>query len=178
MSVIFLTGVHGVGKGFLGVPAAMSLGMDHCTASQLIREEKGHATWGVQKRVAEIDDNQLALIRAVNRRREVGRNLLLDGHFVLRDTFGNFVRLDKDIFADLRLNGVILLTDSAQVIAERLASRDGIVKKSEDIAELAVEVNSHVVNVCDELSIPMTILHSTNTIILAKAISEMLQKQL
>lgn len=174
MNVIFLTGVHGVGKGFLGAPAAISLGMNHCTASQLIKEEKGHATWGIHKKVAEIDDNQLALIRAVNRRREVGQNLLLDGHFVLRDTFGQFVRLNKSVFADLKLNGVILLTENAEVIAERLAGRDGIVKKSEDIAELADQVHAHVVNVCGELSIPMILLHSTDTIILTKVISEML----
>jgi adenylate kinase len=176
MSVIFLTGVHGVGKGFLGAPAAMLLGLDHCTASQLIREEKGHATWGVHKRVAEIDDNQLALIRAVSRRREAGQDILLDGHFVLRDTFGKLVRLGKDIFANLQLSGVILLTESAQIIAERLVGRDGIAKNPELIAELASEVHAHVNNVCDELNIPMIAIHSANTMILAEAIGEMLQK--
>lgn len=177
MSVIFLTGVHGVGKGFLGTPVAMSLGMDHCTASQLIREEKGHATWGVHKRVAEIDDNQLALVRAVSRHREAGQDILLDGHFVLRDTFGQFVKLGKDIFANLQLSGVILLTESAQVIAERLAGRDGVEKNPVLVAELAAEVHAHVNTVCDELNIPIIVLHSANTIILTKTIAEMLQKQ-
>ena len=58
MSVIFLSGVHGVGKGFLGAPAARALGMDHLTASQLIREEKGRVTWETDKRVSEVDDNR------------------------------------------------------------------------------------------------------------------------
>ena len=65
MSVIFLAGVHGVGKGFLGTPVANSIGIVHLTASQLIREEKGQATWGIDKKTSDLDDNQLALIRAV-----------------------------------------------------------------------------------------------------------------
>ena len=47
MSVIFLAGVHGVGKGFLGTPVATSMGITHLTASQLIREEKSKATLGI-----------------------------------------------------------------------------------------------------------------------------------
>lgn len=35
MSVIFLAGVHGVGKGFLGAPVAKDFGVSHFTASQL-----------------------------------------------------------------------------------------------------------------------------------------------
>jgi adenylate kinase len=58
MSVIFLAGVHGVGKGFLGAPVANALGISHFTASQLIREEKGQATWGKDKKTFDLDDNQ------------------------------------------------------------------------------------------------------------------------
>jgi adenylate kinase len=81
MSVIFLAGVHGVGKGFLGTPVASALGISHLTASQLIREEKGQATWGHDKKTSDLDDNQLALIRAVAQRRLTHPSILLDGHF-------------------------------------------------------------------------------------------------
>ena len=43
--VIFLAGVHGVGKTFLGKPVAESLGFKHATASDLIREELGGQSW-------------------------------------------------------------------------------------------------------------------------------------
>lgn len=51
MSVIFVAGVHGVGKGYIGIPVAVALGINHFTASQLIREEKGRATWGIDKKL-------------------------------------------------------------------------------------------------------------------------------
>jgi adenylate kinase len=175
MSVVFLTGVHGVGKGFLGAPVAQSLGMNHCTASQLIKEERGRATWGTDKRVTEIDDNQSALIRAVTRRRDSGQDILLDGHFVLRGTSGDLVRLGKDVFGGLVLTGVVLLTENAHTIADRLVGRDGIAVTPASIAEHAAEVYIHVHNVCGELSIPLTVLHSTNLAMLTEAVDLMLR---
>lgn len=175
MSVIFLTGVHGVGKGYLGAPVAKSLGIDHFTASQLIREERGRATWGADKRVGEVDDNQSALIRAVRHRRAAGQDILLDGHFVLRGTSGELVRLGNDVFGDLQLSGVVLLTEDAQTIADRLIGRDGIATNPESIAELAAEVYAHVHEVCCELKVPLTVLHSANLKMLTEAVVLMLR---
>ena len=101
MSVIFLAGVHGVGKGFLGAPVASSMGVAHLTASQLIREEKGQATWGLDKKTSDLDDNQLALIRAVAQRRLTHPSILLDGHFVLRDAQGVLTPLATSVFKEL-----------------------------------------------------------------------------
>lgn len=62
---IFVAGVHGAGKTFVTEPACQKLGFVHATASQLIREERGHATWDAAKVVSDVDQNQAALI-AVN----------------------------------------------------------------------------------------------------------------
>jgi len=177
MSVIFLTGVHGVGKGYLGAPVAKSLGMDHFTASQLIREEKGRATWGADKRVAEVDDNQAALIRAVHHHRELGHDILLDGHFVLRGMSGELVRLERDVFANLQLSGVILLTEDAQIIAGRLVDRDGIAITPESISDHAAEVYAHVNDVCSKLNVPLVVLDSANLEILSDAVVSILRNQ-
>ena len=115
MSVIFLAGVHGVGKGFV----ASSMGIAHLTASQLIREEKGQATWGLDKKTSDLDDNQLALIRAVSQRRLTHPSILLDGHFVLRDAQGVLTPLATSVFKELHLTGVILLTEAESIIASR-----------------------------------------------------------
>lgn len=110
MSIIFLAGVHGVGKSYLGEPAAKALGIAYRTASKLIREEKGAATWAIDKKTADIDSNQTALIQAVSKLRAAGA-LLLDGHFVLRDAQGTITPLTARVFSQLNLKGVILLTE-------------------------------------------------------------------
>jgi adenylate kinase len=143
MSVIFLAGVHGVGKGFLGAPVARSMGIAHLTASQLIREEKVHATWGLDKKTSDLDDNQLALIRAVSQRRLSNPNILLDGHFVLRDAQGVLTPLATSVFKELHLSGVILLTEAERVIASRLALRDKGTPDVQEISELAEAELAH-----------------------------------
>lgn len=174
MKVIFLAGVHGVGKGYLGAPVATTLGIVHCTASQLIRDEKGRATWSADKLVADVDGNQLALINAVNRRRKSTHTMLLDGHFVLRSGVGGLIRLDTDVFSSLRLAGVILLCDDAKVIAARLVCRDGVSTSSESVGELAAEEAAHARAVCCSLDIPLTVINSPTEMQLKAAVVRLL----
>ena len=160
MSVIFLSGVHGVGKGFLGAPVANALGISHFTASQLIREEKGQATWGTDKKTSDLDDNQLALIRAVGQRRLTHPSILLDGHFVLRNAQSVLTPLSTSVFKELHLTGVILLTEAESVIAARLALRDKGTPDVQAISELAEAELNHARSVCTELKLPLVKIHS------------------
>lgn len=159
MSVIFLAGVHGVGKGFLGAPVANALGISHFTASQLIREEKGQATWGTDKKTSDLDDNQLALIRAVGQRRLTHPSILLDGHFVLRNAQGILTPLATSVFKELHPTGVILLTEDESIIASRLALRDKGAPDIQAISELAAAELTHAQDVCRELGVPLKILN-------------------
>jgi adenylate kinase len=158
--VIFLAGVHGVGKGYLGIPVAKALGISHLTASQLIGEEKGRATWGIDKKVADLDDNQLALVRAVAQKRIADGDILLDGHFVLRNSEGILVPLEQSVFADLKLSGVILLTEDTNIIVSRLALRDGAPTNLDEISELADAESVHAHAVCQALGLPLIVLHA------------------
>ena len=174
MNVIFLAGVHGVGKGYLGAPAAKALGITHRTASQLIREEKGLATWGADKRTADLDDNQRALIQAVNKLRASG-NILLDGHFVLRNAIGLLTPLEISVFDQLKLKGVVLLTNDPQVIVERLANRDTKSTDVASVAELAAAELLHAKQVCMTLKLPLSVLHSPTEDEVVLCISERLK---
>jgi len=174
MKTIFLAGVHGVGKGHLGALVAASLDIVHCTASQLIRDEKGRATWGQDKAVVDVDDNQVALISAVSRLRKTNPNILLDGHFVLRGRAGDLIRLSADVFSRLDLSGVILLCDDPKIIARRLTNRDGVPATAESIAELAVEEAAHAQSICALLEIPLTVIDTPTEMQIMDAVARML----
>jgi adenylate kinase len=175
MSVIFLAGVHGVGKGFLGKPVASSLGITHLTASQLIREEKGRATWGADKKTSDLDDNQLALIRALDERRLSHQHILLDGHFVLRDVHGVLTPLATKVFKELHLTGVILLTEQVNTIASRLTQRDNNAPDFNAISELAEAESAHAQSVCNQLELPLAVLHSPTLASLSDAVKNLLE---
>jgi len=160
MSVIFLAGVHGVGKGYLGMPVAKALGISHFTASQLIREEKGRVTWDADKKAADLDDNQLALVRAVTQKRITDGDILLDGHFVLLNSEGILVPLRQSVFDAMKLSGVILLTEDVQTICGRLSARDGVAKSANDISKLADAESAHAHAVCHAIGLPLIVLHS------------------
>lgn len=170
MSVIFLAGVHGVGKGYLGSRVAPTLGMTHCTASQLIREEKGRVNWGADKVVTDVGENQIALIAGLERRRAGSASILLDGHFVLQIAMEEYVRLDLEVFRCLRLTGVILLVEDEMTIVQRLALRDSVSHNPASIARLAGQEAAHANFVCDALGIPLTILSCGNENSLGEAI--------
>lgn len=175
MNVIFLAGAHGVGKGFLGTPVANALGIRHLTASQLIREEKGQATWGTNKKTSDLDDNQLALIRAVAQRRLTHPSILLDGHFVLRDAQGVLTPLATSVFKELRLAGVILLTEEENVIASRLALRDKGMPDIQAISELAGAEWTHAQAVCTELELPLVKIHAPTLASLTAVVTKLLK---
>lgn len=151
--IIFLAGAHGVGKTFLGKPAAESLGAIHLTASSLIREELGSQSWRENKHTSDVDKNQEALIAAVSRTsKEIP--LILDGHFVLQNSEGVVVPLPVDVFNRLAIKSVVLMESPSDVVASRLESR-GSAQSLQKIEEIAVEESKHARYVCNELNIPL-----------------------
>lgn len=150
---IFVAGMHGVGKTFLAKPASERLGLLHASASQLIREERGADSWGANKRVDGIDENQRALIAAVSRIRATGRMLLLDGHFVLRGSDGEPVLLSPKVFADLGCLGVVLLEASVEQIAPRLQARGDDSWTLPEIARFTESERTHAERVCSHLKV-------------------------
>jgi adenylate kinase len=171
MSVIFLAGAHSVGKTFLGNPAAEALGLIHCSASQLIREEKGRVTWDAAKRVEEIDDNQKALIRAIERKRNDGHRLLIDGHFVLRNASGSITPIEVDVFDAMKLCGVVLLEEQSDVVVNRLRERDGQDISVTNVVEMANAERDHARRVTAQLGVAFVRIASPTLEILTQNIA-------
>ncbi|OLU12789.1 hypothetical protein BVH01_20650 [Pseudomonas sp. PA1(2017)] len=91
---VFVAGVHGVGKSYLCQQYALEYGVLHESSSGLIRQELSLAQWSADKKVKNVDANQLALRSAVNRINHQGLSLLLDGHFVLISSGSELIRLE------------------------------------------------------------------------------------
>jgi adenylate kinase len=157
---IFVAGVHGAGKTFLARPACERLGLVHATASQLIRQERGLATWSDDKTVSEVDENQRALISAVRRISEEGRQLVLDGHFVLRRAAWTHERLSLDVFRDLGCSAVLLIQSPVPVLIERLVARGDTSWDLEELGRFCEEEVAHGSQIAGQLGIPIDILES------------------
>jgi adenylate kinase len=157
---VLVAGAHGVGKTHLAKPAAERLGFRYATASQLIREERGHATWTETRQVTQIDENQLALAKAVARIVDGGEQLLLDGHLVLRSRPNEHQRLAESVFRSLRCRRIIILTAPVDVLLDRLRARGDSTWSAAELAAFGEAELRHGEVVASALNIDLAVLAS------------------
>lgn len=158
--VIFISGVHGVGKTTLCEKFRDLKGVQHRSASQLIREAKAEALAIKGKAVKDIEGNQKLLADAVRKLRATGTILLLDGHFALLDTDNQPQALNTSVFAELGISAVIAVHDNSNAIASRLAMRDGQAMSIKAIKELQTLELIQADRVSRDLCIPFSLVKS------------------
>lgn len=132
--VIFLAGIHGVGKGSLAGFLGERLELPRYSASSLIKAEKNKPV-DLSKYVLEPELNQDFLVKSV-RSLDVDKKLIiLDGHCVLLNQDG-FFDVPISTFQALPIVTIILKTLNADVIHQRLILRDNEAPELEVLEEL------------------------------------------
>ena len=154
MQVIFLGGVHGVGKTTLGLAIASQLDGEHFTASGLIRQARASNELLGDKRVSDLDGNQALLIAEFARvKAKTSKDvLLLDGHFVLTERSGQIAVIPTDIFRQLGVTYLICVVDQIEEIEKRLRQRDGNLPEGIDLDAMQVAEVERAKTVSTELA--------------------------
>jgi len=132
--MIFISGVHGVGKSYFCDMVKQTIDMNAYSASTLITEKK-KSGFSSDKLIPDIDDNQQYLLEAVDELRISEGNFILDGHFCLLNAEGKVQRIVYDTFITLKPEAILLLTEEPEIIAERRRSRDNRKVSLESIKE-------------------------------------------
>lgn len=142
--IIFLGGVHGVGKTSMCDGISEKLGLKVIGASAIIRAELEYPSPDSRTAVSNVGGNQELLIRGVQRLvTDAPGKYLMDGHFALRTLAGTIEDIDPRVFDAIGVNGLVCLIDDPEAIARRLATRDGEHHDVDAIAQLqAAELNS------------------------------------
>jgi adenylate kinase len=142
--MIFLGGVHGVGKTSMCEGITEKFGIKVVSASSIIRAERTYPSLDSRTAVMNVGGNQGLLIRGVQRLiTDAPGNYLLDGHFALRTLDGNIEGIAVDVFQSIGVSGLICLVDESSAIAQRLAARDGEEHDVDAISKLqAAELSS------------------------------------
>lgn len=161
--MIFISGVHGVGKSFFCDLVRERTGIESYSASKLITERK-KAGFPASKLIPDIDENQQYLLDAVEELRASGKDFLLDGHFCLLDGNGTVTRISEDTFSTLHPDAIVLLTEDPAIIAERRSSRDGVVAPIEDIRTFQDEEIQYSQEIAGLLKIPIRISKGSNDV--------------
>ena len=154
--MIFISGVHGVGKSYFCSLLKERLGISAYTASQLIAEAK-QSGFSPDKKIADIDQNQLYLLEAVDSLRNKGKEFLLDGHFCLLNADGEITRIPENTFTRLNPDAIVLLTEDPDIIAQRRFERDQVEHKPHDIARFQDAEIEYASEVAARLGVPLKV---------------------
>jgi len=164
--LIFVGGIHGVGKTTLSRRVAAILGAEHVTAGDLIRAAAtapNAAPTGISgKSVADVDANQERLLRGLQSYRAERQQsdtqsygLLLDGHFCLLDSTEQVAEIPIGVFDALQPAAVLLVEAVPEVVARRLLDRDGGAPSIETLRAFTAREYARAAAIAKALQIPL-----------------------
>ena len=159
--MIFLGGVHGVGKSSMCSELAQRFGLNVFGASAIIRAERQAPSTDSRTAVHDVRGNQELLIQGVRRRvAETVGQFVLDGHLALRTHDGAIECIDLKVFEALAVDYIICIRDDPQAIAKRLLVRDGVIHKVDDISALQFGELDHAGYVARKLQIQLDVIQA------------------
>jgi len=176
--VIFLAGVHGVGKTSLCSRLSDDLGIVSISASQLIKQHMQGQTWQIDKKTSTVFDNQQRLITATREFGLKNKQFLLDGHFALLDQNGEIVEIELEVFSRLNLSAVICVVDNPQAIAERLESRDQVKWSVDLVTNLQSAERAGALYFCSKTNTPLLVVDASDITPIRKFILDNARKNL
>jgi adenylate kinase len=120
--IIFLGGIHGVGKGALSKKLISELNLGYLSASNLLKWK--NISKGNNKKVANIPNTQEKLLDALSNKCKNNEQYILDGHFCLLNKNGMVEKVSLDIFVKINPILVVVATTDEKLIQQRLEERD------------------------------------------------------
>lgn len=151
--IIFVGGIHGVGKGTFCNDISRKFNLEHLTASEVLK-------WNEisdlkNKKVKDISSTQERLINNLAKIVRPNQNYLLDGHFTLLNSSGIPQKIEDETFVGINPISIILLICEASTISSRLTNRDDSrydLRTIQKMQEMEVEHANHI---SKKLNIPL-----------------------
>ena len=159
-AVLFVGGIHGVGKSRLSATLAAQLQFPHVTAGSLI-QSGADSEHSAGKAVDDLEANQSRLLTALERRRHAAPGLLLDGHFCLLGPDAAIQPIPLTVFESIAPYALLLLTDDPIQIQTRLQQRDGHHYTLAFLERFQQQETAHAERVSADLHIPLGIIRGT-----------------
>lgn len=122
--IIFIGGVHGVGKTTFCKELSLSYNIPHFSASSLIKEKSKNSVQS-NKITSKINKNQDILTQEIRSRFSPNSTYLLDGHFTLINSDSAISLIPETVFFNISPIAIIVLQANPEIIYSRLLQRDG-----------------------------------------------------
>ncbi|NLP35938.1 MAG: AAA family ATPase [Clostridiales bacterium] len=162
-NIIFIGGVHGVGKSTLCKKISTELSIKHFSSSELISMVDSSKV-RTDKKANDIKGNQNLLLEAKKLFLNEDRIYLLDGHFCLIDDKYLIKKIPMNLYESLGIRGIIILTDDDGMILKRINYRDGYnsMYSLEFIRDFQQKEISYGKLIADKIKVPLRIINLSN----------------
>ncbi len=154
--IIFVGGVHGVGKTHFCQKLTEKFDVEHVTARR-------HIALSKSKDVEDVKVNQSILVTELSCYPTKKSTLLLDGHFSLLTKTSEMEDVPLSTFQAISPLAIVLLKDDPSEISIRISQRDGEVPKVGLIAALQEREISRANLVSSALNIQLVIVEPQNS---------------
>ena len=151
-NIIFIGGIHGVGKGTICKEIALKTDIVHLTASQILKWEE--ISDSDNKLVKNITSTQDRLIKGLKNLIKKDKKYILDGHFCLLNSNQVPSRIDEETFDQINPKVIAIVIDDIQEIAKRLETRDGKIYDTKVLNQLQQMETEYAKYLSDKYSIP------------------------
>jgi adenylate kinase len=155
--ILFIGGIHGVGKGTVCDKIEVETKIKTISASSLLRWNEVSSIPG-NKAVQDITDTQERLIRGMNQLTD--SNYIIDGHFSLFDQDFIITKISKEVFQKINPVHLCVVVNQPNEIAKRLLERDHLVYDTFKLDEMQKIELEHAKNISIMLNVPLTIIEN------------------
>lgn len=157
--IIFIGGIHGVGKGTLCERIESELGIVHLSASEVLKWKELNVD-SSDKRVADIDSTQDRLLNNLKWIIIPGQTYLLDGHFCLLNKENKIEKVPEDVFIGINPKKIIVVSENPEIISKRLSQRDGRIYETSLLKEMQNTEIEHAKYISNLLGVEIYEIHS------------------
>lgn len=154
-NIIFIGGIHGVGKSYLCEELKSIYGFVHLSSSVVMKWDQMTG-----KEVDNVDDSQQKLIINLRKLIEWDKKYLLDGHYCLINRKHQLQRIPIATFKEINPYAIVILEEEPNVILNRRLKRDGVHLDLDFIANFQKEEEKYAQEVAIELGVKFVVYHN------------------
>jgi len=153
-NIVFIGGIHGVGKGTLCEKIKSLTDVKYLSASELLNWDELNFD-KKNKKVLNINSTQERFIFGLKRSIDLNQKYILDGHFCLLKTDESIERVPYSVFEQIDPLAIILVIENPKTICERLSERDKKKYNVNTLSQMQIEESIYAKEICEKFNIEL-----------------------
>lgn len=170
-SLIFVGGIHGVGKSKICQKVCAELNLEYLSASNVLKWQEVNEQSNI-KVVKNVNNNQNRLLDGLKNILNNEKDYVLEGHYCLLNSENKIENISSKIFQKIKPKSLFIIVGELNEIKRRLNERDGKDYEIEFLERFQNKELDHAKILSKTLNIPLYICKNDNYLSILNIMSE------